>query len=982
MERAERELLATLEKLGERELQRFKDKLSEIQPKKGYQLLPSGSLKDADPPALTDLLLLFYGTDYGAKVAAEVLRAIDQRVLAKRIEKLINALRHEKFIFKRQLLQHGYARGGFMYAKYTLNNEQYQTIRAEKTSQEKMRKLYELMPSWGELQKDRLYEALKKTNRDLVEELEEEHFVDRHREKLIQQVSEVDRVLKLLRGHTLTPEQYQSISTGRSNVEKMQKLYELVPSWPRKRKDRLYRVLWITNSALVDECAEEHFVEQHREQLIQRVSSVDAALDVLKRGYNTSFEEQPYSLVHSPYESPIEEVEEQHFLKRFREPSKSSTGGLLQNWAYILNDEQYQTIRAEKTSQEKMRKLYELVPRWNEWQKDWLYHALQRTNRDLVEELEEEHFVDRHREKLIQRVSEVDRVLKLLQWHTLTPEQYQSISTGRSNVEKMQKLYELVPSWRRKQKDRLHRVLWITNSALVHECAASGEHFVERHQEQLIQRVSSVDATLDVLKQGHDPWFEEQPYSAVHSPYEIPTEELEDHMEVSHDQISTEELTSASGFTSEETKSDSSSAAGTKGAGGIICQQTLLTSTGSVAVAAGEISRSQSPTACLRGQHKCNWCAREEDLPEEIKPEIIQDLDANQETYRVHFSRAGWFCCPETELEFEVRAPVTIQYGYGSWRQHLTESQAEQWMVAGPLFDIRAEQKEAVAAVHLPHFLCLRDADNSRMQIAHFIDEEMTLENPTWVRSFHAVLENPSFSLIGAFWRRVNSDQQTQLHSIVLLYQAQRRVNLTLHLYLIPDDGSRVKAVKDYEKECQSWFVSKSHFTAKPLCFGSFYIVSSPSEITVTPKELPFLDKPAEALQPFTEVHTIDVKKELELSLVEKTDGTPIWEAVIRPEDLAPSVSSIKMQIDTHFVDQHREQLIKRVTAVDSILDSLHDVVLDTEQYQSIRAERTNPDKMRKLYELVPSWNSGCKEKLYQALKDKHRYLVEQLEEK
>ncbi|XP_032639751.1 NACHT, LRR and PYD domains-containing protein 1b allele 2-like isoform X2 [Chelonoidis abingdonii] len=433
------------------------------------------------------------------------------------------------------------------------------------------------------------------------------------------------------------------------------------------------------------------------------------------------------------------------------------------------------------------------------------------------------------------------------------------------------------------------------------------------------------------------------------------------HMDVPHDQISTRELTSASG---------------------IICQQTLLTSTDSVAVASGETNWSQSPTACLRGQHKCNWCAREEDLPEEIKPEIIWDLDRNQETYRVHFSRAGWFCCPETELEFEVRAAVTIQYGYSSWREHLTETQKNQWMVAGPLFDIRVEPTEAVAAVHLPHFLCLRDADNSRMQIAHFIDEGMTLENPTRVRSFHAVLENPSFSPIGVFWRRENSDQRTQLHSIVLLYQAQRRVNLTLHLYLIPDDGSRVKAVKDYEKECQSWFVSKSHFTAKPLHFDSLYIVSSPSEITVTPKELPFLDKPAEAFQPFTEVHTTDVKKELELSLVGKKDGKPIWEAVIRPEDLAPSGSSIKMQIDTHFVDQHREQLIKRVTAVDSILDSLHGVVLDPEQYQSIRAERTNPDKMRKLYELVPSWNSGCKEKLYQALKDKHRHLVEQLEEK
>nr|XP_042701702.1 NACHT, LRR and PYD domains-containing protein 1a allele 5-like isoform X2 [Chrysemys picta bellii] len=257
-------------------------------------------------------------------------------------------------------------------------------------------------------------------------------------------------------------------------------------------------------------------------------------------------------------------------------------------------------------------------------------------------------------------------------------------------------------------------------------------------------------------------------------------------------------------------------------------------------------------------------------------------------------------------------------------------------MVAGPLFDIRVEPTEAVAAIHLPHFLCLRDADKSWMHIAHFIDEGMILENPTQVRLFHAVLENPSFSLIGVFWRRESSVQRIPIHSIVLLYQAQKRVNLTLHLYLIPDDGSRVK-------------------------------------------ELPFLDKPADALQPFTEIHTEDVKEELELSLVEKNDEKPIWAAVIRPEDLMPSVSSTKMRTDTHFVDQHREQLIQRVTAVDGILDSLHGPVLDTEQYQRVRAERTNPDKMRKLYELFPSWNSDCKEKLYQVLKDKHRHLVEEL---
>ncbi|XP_030418182.1 uncharacterized protein LOC115651392 [Gopherus evgoodei] len=938
MEQAESELLATLKELGERELQRFKDKLSEILPKKGYQLLPSGRLKDADPPALTDLLLLFYGTDYGAEVTAEVLRAIDQGVLAKRIKKLIKALRDEKHYFKRQLQQHDYARGGVMYAKYTLNNEQYQTIRAEKTNQEKMRKLYQLVPSWDEWQKDHLYQALKETNRELVEELEEEHFVDRHREKLIQQVSEVDRVLKLLRGHTLTPEQYQSISTGRPNVEKMQKLYELVPSWRKERKDRLYRVLWITNSALVDECAgsEEHFVERNREQLIQCASSVDTTLDMLKQGYNTLFTKQPDSLVHSPYERSTEELEgseehsvernreqliqrtsslgialdmlkwgyntwftkqpdslvhspyenpteelggpEEHSVERNREqliqstsslgialdmlkwgyntwftkqpdslvhspyenpteelgePSKSPTGGLLQNRAYILNDEQYQTIRAEKTSQEKMRKLYKLVPRWDEWQKDRLYQALQRTNRDLTEELEEKHFVDRHREKLIQQVSEVDRVLKLLRGHTLTPEQYQSISTGRSNVEKMQKLYELVPSWRREQKDRLYRVLWITNRALADECA--GEHFVDWSREKLIQQVSCVDDILDVL----------------HSVKLQPEIQMQ-------------------------------------GAGTPAQEPSTSTSLG--ATPAGETSPSEDPSRDPWGQDKCDLCPREEDPPEEIQPETVRDPDGKQKTYRVHFPRAGSFRCSETELGLEVRAAVTVHYGYDSWDQHLSASEKQQWMVAGPLFNIRVVEPAeagAVAAVHLPHFLCLSgaEADVSQLQVAHFVDCGMTLESPTRRRPFHAVLENPSFSPIGLLWKQICSTLFPPVHSLVLLYRSRRAADITLHFYLLPRDLSLAQAIDENEKNYQSIRVRKPSKT-KPLHFGSCYTVSGSSDIEVTPDELEYCNMRDHPLDPDMEIYTEDLGNKLNLYLMEQNDVELVWKATVRPGDV------------------------------------------------------------------------------------------------
>uniref|UniRef100_A0A8C3SX33 Apoptosis-associated speck-like protein containing a CARD n=1 Tax=Chelydra serpentina TaxID=8475 RepID=A0A8C3SX33_CHESE len=83
-----------------------------------------------------------------------------------------------------------------------------------------------------------------------------------------------------------------------------------------------------------------------------------------------------------------------------------------------------------------------------------------------------------------------------------------------------------------------------------------------------------------------------------------------------------------------------------------------------------------------------------------------------------------------------------------------------------------------------------------------------------------------------------------------------------------------------------------------------------------------------------------------------------------------------------HFVDQHREELIQRVTAVDCILDKLYDSVLNNEQCQRVKSESTNPDKMRKLYELVVSWDNKCKNQFYDVLKTTHRHLVEELEGK
>ncbi|KAF6271694.1 PYD and CARD domain containing [Rhinolophus ferrumequinum] len=88
----------------------------------------------------------------------------------------------------------------------------------------------------------------------------------------------------------------------------------------------------------------------------------------------------------------------------------------------------------------------------------------------------------------------------------------------------------------------------------------------------------------------------------------------------------------------------------------------------------------------------------------------------------------------------------------------------------------------------------------------------------------------------------------------------------------------------------------------------------------------------------------------------------------------AASVSAL------HFVDQHRAALISRVTDVDGVLDALYRRVLTEEQYQAVRAEPTNPTKMRKLFSFAPAWNVTCKDMFLQALRDTQPYLVSDLE--
>uniref|UniRef100_A0A8C8Z295 Apoptosis-associated speck-like protein containing a CARD n=1 Tax=Prolemur simus TaxID=1328070 RepID=A0A8C8Z295_PROSS len=110
--------------------------------------------------------------------------------------------------------------------------------------------------------------------------------------------------------------------------------------------------------------------------------------------------------------------------------------------------------------------------------------------------------------------------------------------------------------------------------------------------------------------------------------------------------------------------------------------------------------------------------------------------------------------------------------------------------------------------------------------------------------------------------------------------------------------------------------------------------------------------------------------------------GAELTAAVLRNmgmQEMAERLQEVTLKA-LHFVDQHRAALITRVTDVDGVLDALYGKVLSEEQYQAVRAEITNPTKMRKLFSFAPAWNQTCKDLLLQALRETQPYLVADLE--
>ncbi|PKK17901.1 caspase recruitment domain-containing protein 8, transcript variant X2 [Columba livia] len=282
-------------------------------------------------------------------------------------------------------------------------------------------------------------------------------------------------------------------------------------------------------------------------------------------------------------------------------------------------------------------------------------------------------------------------------------------------------------------------------------------------------------------------------------------------------------------------------------------------------------------------QGTCRSCTGEV-LPE-VTPKITRG--SGKTMYQAHLPGEGIFRCSITGLSFEVKSAVTVTYRYATWTQHLSRDDQETWVPAGPLFHI-VVQPGIVRAVHLPHFICLaEDIDTNLCFIAHFESGKMTLQRPTRLIAFSAVLENPSFSLLGVLWRRLRSTLNSfPMHSLVLIFHQLSAADTTLHLYLIPDDNSVKQAVEKQERNWNSKLIPKPP-PFNPLFFGCSYRVTSTRFVEITPDtELPFCYKSPKEQQLFVEIYIRNMVEEMSFLMTDTRSGTEVWRASLRSGDI------------------------------------------------------------------------------------------------
>ncbi|KAM5141648.1 NACHT, LRR and PYD domains-containing protein 3-like [Mantella aurantiaca] len=84
---------------------------------------------------------------------------------------------------------------------------------------------------------------------------------------------------------------------------------------------------------------------------------------------------------------------------------------------------------------------------------------------------------------------------------------------------------------------------------------------------------------------------------------------------------------------------------------------------------------------------------------------------------------------------------------------------------------------------------------------------------------------------------------------------------------------------------------------------------------------------------------------------------------------------------ESHFVDEHKEELIRGIRNVEVVISKLmEERLLISEQCEAVRTRTTSPERMSKLFTFIQDWSRSQKDKFYQTLKNNYPATVGNME--
>ncbi|KAM9633176.1 caspase recruitment domain-containing protein 8-like [Trichechus inunguis] len=257
----------------------------------------------------------------------------------------------------------------------------------------------------------------------------------------------------------------------------------------------------------------------------------------------------------------------------------------------------------------------------------------------------------------------------------------------------------------------------------------------------------------------------------------------------------------------------------------------------------------------------------------------------------------------------------------------------------------------------------------------------MVLEQPTRVEPFYAVLENPSFSLMGVLLRIASyAGLSVPIASTTLIYYHPHPEDIKFHVYLIPSDCTLTKAIDEEEDRFHGVRLQMSP-PVEPLNFGSCYIVSGCAHLEIISKELKLCYRSPGEIQPFSKVYAGQMKEPIQLKITDKSLGSLVWETLVKPVDLQLAAASAPPTFSgAAFVKEHHRQLRDRMGDLNGVLDDLQDrEVLTENEKEQVQQTQTRQRKNETLLSMVKNKGDQALELFYRSLSERDPYLVSSL---